>query len=54
MIIFSTYLAFIYSTFIVRIIGWEKFVNTSEIIGLSFVSLGANMLIHWIKTKVII
>jgi len=49
LIIFLTYLAFIYSSYIVKFIGKKNFVIIGKIMGLILGVLGANMLIEGIK-----
>jgi multiple antibiotic resistance protein len=48
-IVFLTYLAFIYSTYSVKIIGEKNFIIIGKIMGLILGVLGANMLIQGIK-----
>jgi len=49
LIIFLTYLAFIYSNYIVRLVGDKNFVIIGKIMGIIIGVLGANMLIEGIK-----
>jgi multiple antibiotic resistance protein len=49
LLIFMTYLAFVYSSHIVRIIGVKNFVIVGKIMGIILGVLGANMLIEGIK-----
>jgi multiple antibiotic resistance protein len=49
LIVFLTYLAFVYSTFIVKLVGDKNFVIIGKIMGLILGVLGANMLIEGIK-----
>ena len=49
LIIFSTYLAFIYSNYIVRILGENNLLIIGKIMGIVIGVLGANMLIGGIK-----
>jgi len=49
LIIFCTYLAFIYSNYIVRLVGENNFVIIGKIMGIIIGVLGANMLIEGIK-----
>jgi multiple antibiotic resistance protein len=49
LIIFLTYLAFVYSIYIVRFVGKKNFVIIGKIMGLILGVLGANMLIDGIK-----
>jgi len=49
LIIFFTYLAFIYSNYIVRLVGDKNFVIIGKIMGIIIGVLGANMLIEGIK-----
>jgi len=49
LIVGLTYLAFIYSSFIVKIVGVKNFVIIGKIMGLILGVLGANMLIEGIK-----
>jgi multiple antibiotic resistance protein len=49
LIIFFTYLAFIYSSYIVKLVGSKNFVIIGKIMGLILGVLGANMLIQGIK-----
>lgn len=48
-IVFLTYLAFIYSSYIVKLVGEKNFVIVGKIMGLILGVLGANMLIEGIK-----
>lgn len=48
-IVFFTYLAFIYSNYIVRLVGENNFVIIGKIMGIIIGVLGANMLIEGIK-----
>jgi multiple antibiotic resistance protein len=49
LIIFITYVAYNYSSYIVKIVGEKKFVIIGKIMGLILGVLGANMLIEGIK-----
>jgi multiple antibiotic resistance protein len=49
LIIFFTFLAFIYSSYIVKLVGSKNFVIIGKIMGLILGVLGANMLIQGIK-----
>jgi len=49
LIIFLTYLAFIYSNYIVKLVGDKNFVIIGKIMGIIIGVLGANMLIEGIK-----
>ena len=49
LIVFLTYLAFVYSTLIVKLVGDKNFVIIGKIMGLILGVLGANMLIEGIK-----
>ncbi len=49
LIIFLTYLAFVYSSCIVKIVGKKNFIIIGKIMGLILGVLGANMLIEGIK-----
>jgi multiple antibiotic resistance protein len=49
LIVYLTYLAFIYSTYIVQFVGEKNFVIIGKIMGLILGVLGANMLIEGIK-----
>ncbi|HZK95975.1 MAG TPA: MarC family protein, partial [Prolixibacteraceae bacterium] len=48
-IVLCTYLAFIYSNYLVRIVGDNNFVIIGKIMGIIIGVLGANMLIEGIK-----
>jgi multiple antibiotic resistance protein len=49
LIVFFTYMAFIYSNYIVRLVGENNFVIIGKIMGIIIGVLGANMLIEGIK-----
>jgi len=49
LIVLLTYLSFIYSGYIVRIVGEKNFVIIGKIMGIIIGVLGANMLIQGIK-----
>jgi len=49
LIIYLTHIAFVYSSFIVRVLGKKNFVIIGKIMGLILGVLGANMLIQGIK-----
>jgi multiple antibiotic resistance protein len=49
LIVFCTYLAFVYSNYIVRLLGENNFVIIGKIMGIIIGVLGANMLIEGIK-----
>ena len=49
MLIFMTYLAFVYSRYIVRFMGSKNFTIVSKLMGIILGVLGANMLIEGIK-----
>jgi multiple antibiotic resistance protein len=49
LIILLTYMAFIYSSYIVKLVGDKNFVIIGKIMGLILGVLGANMLIEGIK-----
>jgi multiple antibiotic resistance protein len=48
-IVLLTYFAFLYSTYIVKIVGEKNFVIIGKIMGLILGVIGANMLIQGIK-----